>query len=125
MKLLPYMTSFVKDAAKAVKRLSQGDFKEVADETLTELLGIPSMVVTMYAIRREGEHEVLHLWCRHREDIAICTNCSLTSNVIHQEEHRCIRHLDVWGKKTFLHFLNRRFKCEHCHEKRVKKVTLC
>ena len=33
---------------------------------------------------------------------------------VHQEEHRCIRHLDVWGKKTFLHFMARRFQCEHC-----------
>ena len=37
MKLLPMFTSFVKDAAKAVKRISQQEFKEVADETLTEL----------------------------------------------------------------------------------------
>jgi len=108
------MTSFVKDAAKAVKRISQKEFKEVADETLTELLGIATMVVKMYAIRREGEHEVLHLWCAHREEIALCIHCGSLSTRIHQEEHRCIRHLDVWGKKTFLHFLSRRFKCENC-----------
>jgi transposase len=114
MKLLPYITTFVKDAAKAVKRISQQEFKEVADETLTELLGIATMVVKMYAIRREGEHDVLHLWCAHREDIALCTRCGSLSTKVHQEEQRCIRHLDVWGKKTFLHFLSRRFKCEHC-----------
>ncbi|MBL7211583.1 MAG: ISL3 family transposase [Desulfobacteraceae bacterium] len=114
MKLLPCVTSFVKDAAKAVKRISQQEFKEVADETLTELLGIATMVVKMYAIRREGEHEVLHLWCAHREEISLCTHCGLLSTKVHQEEHRCIRHLDVWGKKTFLHFLSRRFKCEQC-----------
>ena len=45
MKLLPRITSFVKDAAKAVKRISLSEFKEVADETLTELLGIATMVV--------------------------------------------------------------------------------
>ena len=114
MKLLPCFTTFVKDAAKAVKRISQQEFKEVVDETLTELLGIATMVVKMYAIRREGEHEVLHLWCTHREDIALCTCCGSLSAKVHQEEKRCIRHLDVWGKKTFLHFLSRRFKCEHC-----------
>jgi hypothetical protein len=34
------MTFFIKHAAKAVKRISQKEFKEVADETLAELLGI-------------------------------------------------------------------------------------
>ena len=114
MELLPRITSFVKDAAKAVKRISLSEFKEVADETLTELLGIATMVVKMYAIRREGEHDVLHLWCAHREQIALCTHCGTLSTEVHQEENRCIRHLDVWGKKTFLHFLSRRFKCEDC-----------
>ena len=114
MKLLPRFTSFIKDAAKSVKRISLQEFKEVADETLTELLGVASIVVKMYVIRREGEHEVLHLWCAHREEIALCTHCGSLSTEVHQEEHRCIRHLDVWGKKTFLHFLSRRFKCEDC-----------
>ena len=114
MKLLPRITSFVKDAAKAVKRISLQEFKEIADETLTELLGIPTMVVRRYVIRREGEHDVLHLWCAHRDEIALCTHCGSLSTEVHQEEHRCIRHLDVWGKKTFLHFLSRRFKCDHC-----------
>lgn len=114
MKLLTYVTSFTKDASKAVKRISQKDFKEVADETLTELLGIATLVVKMYALRFEGEQEVLHLWCAHREEIALCTRCGSLSTKVHQEEVRSIRHLDVWGKKTFLHFLSRRFKCEHC-----------
>jgi transposase len=90
------------------------EFKEVADETLTKLLGIATMVVQMYAIRREGEHKVLHFWCAHRKEIALCTHCGSLSTKVHQEEHRCIRHLDVWGKKTFLHFLSRRFRCEDC-----------
>jgi len=114
MKLLPYIIPFIKDAAKAVKRISREEFKEVLDETLTELLGIASLVVRMYAIRREGEDEVLHLWCAHGEEIALCTHCGSVSSTVHQEEHRCIRHLDVWGKRTFLHFMARRFKCEHC-----------
>lgn len=114
MKLLPRVTSFIKDGAKAVKRITQGEFREVADETLTELLSIATMVVKMYALRREGEHDVLHLWCVHLEDIALCPYCGSLSTKIHQEEQRCIRHLDVWGKKTFLHFLSRRFKCSDC-----------
>lgn len=114
MKLLPYVIPFVKDAAKAVKRICLEEFKEVLDDTLTELLGISTLVVRMYAMRREGEHEVLHLWCAHREEMALCTHCGSLSSAVHQEEHRCIRHLDVWGKRTFLHFMARRFRCEQC-----------
>ncbi|MGD9506617.1 MAG: transposase family protein [Syntrophobacteraceae bacterium] len=68
----------------------------------------------MYAMRREGEHGVLHLWCAHSEEIALCTHCGSLSSSVHQEEHRCIRHLDAWGKKTFLHFMARRFQCKQC-----------
>lgn len=114
MKLLPYFSTFIKDASKAVKRISKADFKETADNTLTELLGIATLFVTMYALRREGDQEVLHLWCVHREEVALCTNCGCLSKDAHQDEARCIRHLDVWGKKTILHFLSRRFKCEDC-----------
>ena len=38
MKLLPYITPFIKDAGKAVKRISRTEFKEVVDNTQTELL---------------------------------------------------------------------------------------
>ena len=114
MKLLPYIPNFIKDASKAVKRISKSEFKKTVDNTLTELLGIATLVVTMYALRREGNHEVLHLWCIHRDDVALCPHCGCLSQNVHQEEERSIRHLDVWGKKTFLHFSARRFKCEDC-----------
>ncbi len=114
MKLLPYILTFVKDASKSVKRICQSEFKEVVDNTLTELLGISTLFVTMYALRREGKEEVLHLQCSHREEVALCLHCGTLSSNIHQEELRCIRHLDVWGKKTFLHFQSRRFKCDQC-----------
>ena len=48
MKLLPLFTSYIKDAAKSVKRITLQEFKEVADETLTELLGIASIVVNAH-----------------------------------------------------------------------------
>ncbi len=114
MKLLARVTSFIKDGSKAVKRITPGEFTEVADGTLAQLLGIATMVVKMFALRREGKHDVLHLWCAHRENVALCSHCGSLSTKVHQEEQRCIRHLDVWGKKTFLHFLSRRFKCGEC-----------
>lgn len=114
MKLLTFVPSFIKDAAKAVKRISQEDFKEVVDNTLTELLGIATLVVKMFALRREGDEDVLHLWCAHRDEMALCPHCGRVSTDVYQEGQRCIRHLPVWGKKTFLHFLSRRFKCDQC-----------
>lgn len=123
MKLLAYFIPFVKDAARSVKRICREEFKEVVDETLTELLGIATLVVGMYAVRREGECEVLHLWCAHRDEIAVCTRCGCFSTAVHQEEHRCVRHLDVWSKKTFLHFMARRFLCEHCGRTFVEELA--
>ena len=63
---------FIKDAARSVKRICKEEFNKVKDSALTELLGIPALIVTMFALRREGDQDVLHLWCAHREDIAIC-----------------------------------------------------
>ena len=122
MKLLSFIPSFIKDAAKAVNRITPQEFNEVADETLTKLLGIASMVVKMYALRLEGGREVLHLWCAHREDIALCPHCGSLSAEIHQEKPRCIRHTQVWGKPTFLHFLSRRFKCNECDRTFVEEL---
>ena len=97
-----------------MKRICKEEFVEVKDGTLTKLLGIATLLVTMYAMRREGDQEVLHLWCKHKADAAICPRCGAISQTIHDEEPRCVRHLDVWGKRTFLHFLSRRFDCEQC-----------
>ena len=70
MKLLPL--SFVKDAARAVKHICQEAFTKVQDSVLTELFGVATMTVTMFCLRIEGKLEVLHLWCAHREEVAIC-----------------------------------------------------
>ena len=112
MKLLPL--SFTKDAARAVKRICKEAFTKVQDSVLTELLGVATLTVTMFCLRREGELEVLHLWCTHREDVAICPRCGTICKNVHEEKQRCVRHLDIWGKKTCLHFYSRRFMCESC-----------
>ena len=114
MKLLPYITNFVKDASKAVKRINNIEFKKTEESTLTELLGIPTLLVTLYSLCREGVQDVLHLWYTHQDEVALCPHCGCVSTKVHQEENRCIRHLNVWGRMTFLHFLSRRFKCEDC-----------
>ena len=53
--ILPYITSFVNNGAKAVKRFRQAEFTEVANNTFIELLGIAVLYETIYAHRREGD----------------------------------------------------------------------
>ena len=57
MLLLPL--HFIKDAAKSVKRVCLDHFKKAEGSLLTELLGISTLIVTVYNISREGEHDVL------------------------------------------------------------------
>ena len=106
-----------------MKRICKEEFIEVQDGTLTKLLGIATLLVTMYAMRKEGDQEVLHLWCKHKADVAICPRCGAISETIHDEEPRCVRHLDVWGKRTFLHFLSRRFDCEQCRRSFTEELA--
>jgi transposase len=105
---------FIKDAAGSVKRICLEEFKKVKDDSLTELLGITSLIVTMYTLRREGTYNVFHVWCTHLNNVAICPKCGAITLTIHDEKKRCIRHLSLWGKITFLHFSARRFKCQEC-----------
>ena len=53
---------------RSVKRICEEMFTEVHDSVLTELLGIAALKVNMYCLRFEGEEEVLHLRCSHRND---------------------------------------------------------
>ena len=112
--MLALPIKYLKDAARSVKRICEQEFKKVKDSVLTDLLGISCLVVTMFALRREDDVEVLHIMCAHRNDVAICPKCGAFTDSIHEEKERCVRHLDIWGKRTFLHFLSRRFKCAGC-----------
>ena len=88
--------------------------KRVTAGTLSTLLGLPGMVVTEYAIEQQEGREILHIFCHHEYDVAICPQCGWTSANIHEQEDRCIRHLDIWGKATYVHFPARRFDCKQC-----------
>jgi hypothetical protein len=108
MKMLPLLpdgpVKVVRDAARAVKRTANLMIQQVTAETMNILLGLPGMVVTEYALERQGEQEVLHIFCYHEHEVAICPRCGRVSDALHEQEERCIRHLDVWGKATYVHF---------------------
>ena len=118
MKMVPLLSNspgkVVRDAARAVKRTANLMIQKVTVETFNILLGLPGMVVTEYALEQQGEQEVLHLFCQHEHEVAICPGCGQVSDALHEQEERAIRHLDIWGKATYVHFPSRRFKCKHC-----------
>jgi transposase len=74
------------------------------------------MVVTEYALEKQGEREVLHIFCEHEHEVAVCPHCGQVTDKVHERKERCIRHLDIWGKRTFVHFPARRFDCERCRK---------
>jgi transposase len=106
----------VRDAARAVKQAANLMVERVTTNTLSKLLGLPGMVVTEYAIEKQAEREVLHVFCQHEHEFAVCPRCGRVIEAVHDREERCIRHLDIWGKATYVHFPARRFDCRHCRK---------
>jgi transposase len=103
-----------KDAAQAVKRVDSLTTQAVTAKTLSELLGLPGTRVTRFAIEEENEEQYLHLFCEHERDVGICPRCLKATTEVHEEKGRCVRHLDIWGMKTLVHFPQRRFDCDVC-----------
>lgn len=112
--LLSAPARVIRDAARATKRTAGLMLKRVTAGTLSTLLGLPGLVVTAYAIEKQGEREILHIFCEHEHDVAVCPRCGQVTNAVHESKERCIRHLDIWGKATFVHFPARRFDCAAC-----------
>jgi transposase len=103
-----------KDAARAVKRTDNLNLQEVTAETLSDLLDLPDMRVIRYAIEEENQERFLHVFCEHAQAVALCPRCLTASNDVHDVKERCVRHLDIWGMKTLVHFPQRRFGCSVC-----------
>ena len=114
--LLSAPARIVRDAAQAVKRVAGLVLQQVTAGTLTQLLGLPGLVVTEYALEKQSNGDVLHLFCQHEHEVALCSRCGELSVAGHDTEERCVRHLAVWGKRTFVHFAARRFECAHCRK---------
>jgi len=112
--LSPPVGVVVKDAARAVKRVDSLTIQPVTAETLNKLLDLPGMRVTRFAIEQQGEDKYLHLFCEHKHDVALCPRCEKVMAGGYDHKDRCVRHLDIWDMKTFVHFSQRRFDCEVC-----------
>ena len=113
----------VRDAARAAKQTAGMMMKRVSASTLSDLLGLPGMVVREYGIEKQEGREVLHIFCQHENEVAICPVCNGISTSVHESEERCIRHLDIWGKATYVHFPGRRFECKKCKKPFSEELT--
>ncbi len=103
-----------KDAAKAAKRIHQDFFWPITAQILTELLGFAGMAVRHFFIEEQDGVQYLHLDCHHQHDVAICPRCQQTAHSGYDHKERSVRHLDVFGMQTIIHFDKRRFDCEVC-----------
>jgi len=98
----------VNDAARAKDRVVDLDIKAVTPETLTELRGLPGMRVEGFAVEEQEGQEYLHLFCKHCHEVAICPRCGEAMVGGYDSEERSVRHLDIWGIRTIIHFSRRR-----------------
>ncbi len=114
LQLPPPVKKIPRDAARAVKRVDSLTMQAVTATTLSDLLGLPGMRVTRFAIEEENKEQYLHLFCEHEHDVSICPRCLKATGQAHEEKERCVRHLDIWGMKTLVHFPQRRFDCDVC-----------
>jgi transposase len=121
--LLSAPARIIRDAAQAVKQVAGLVLQQVTAGTLTQLLGLLGLVVTEYALEKQSNGDVLHLFCQHEHEVALCSRCDELSVAVHDTEERCVRHLAVWGKRTFVHFVARRFECAHCRKPFTETLT--
>jgi transposase len=121
--LLPVVVKPMKDAARAAKASAGWVIQKVTEITVTRWLDLPQFRVTGYGLERRGEQEILHLYCAHQNEVAICPRCHAVSMKCHEGKERCVRDLNTWGKCTFLHFISRRFDCERCGRPFTEKLA--
>jgi transposase len=121
--LNPPVPEVVKDAARATKRIGSLDVEKVTETTLSELLGLPGMSVTHFAIEQQDETQYLHLFCEHEHDVAICPRCQMVASGGYDHKDRCVRHLDIWEMRALVHFPQRRFDCEVCGKPFTESLT--
>ena len=120
--LLPTRTRVICDPARAVRRIQGLTMNKVTAKTLSELLSIPELIVIEYGFEQLDNEMIVHIICEHRHNVAMCPRCGEVSAALHESEMRCVRHLDIWGKMTLLHFPGRRFDCEKCQRPFTEKL---
>ncbi len=114
VRLLPAVVKQAKDAARAVKNMKPQTIHMVREVGLSHLLDLPHFAIWGYAVEENAEKGIVHLHCRLTVKAAICPCCQAVTMTIKEHKARCVRDLDMFDMRTFLHFKIRRFECEQC-----------
>ncbi len=118
--LLPSPVNLDRDASRSAKQ--EMARKEIRKSTLNSLVDLPEFEVITYNTEERGKEFILHLYCTHNCDFALCPHCEKLSEHIHEKQSRCVRDLDMGKWRTFLHFTSRRFYCEYCEQPFVEQL---
>ena len=112
--LLPPPARLVRDAARSAGRLIQKGTQRITERTLDLILDLPEFTATHFEFETRGEQNILHLYCEHQHEFAVCPRCRKISGTCHENKPRCVRDLDFGKWRVFIHFTGRRFDCEKC-----------
>jgi len=90
-------------------------------QMLTDLLELPQMRVTHYQLVGRDR---LNLFVEPSAPAAICPHCHQLSSVVHDvSEPQLIRDLPIWGRRCWLRYAPRRFRCATCRSTFVERVV--
>ena len=80
---------------------------------LEQILSIPDTKITDV---KQNETEI-HIYLEFTNESTACPNCGAECDIVHKKKDtKMIRDLQVFGKRCFLHFIHRRFKCSKCNK---------
>ncbi len=81
-------------------------------EIIEAILGIPNTKIT----KVEQSEKEIHVYLEFTNESTICPNCKCECDIVHErKEKKEVRDCQIVGKKTFLHFIHRRFSCSNCN----------
>lgn len=115
--------TIAKDAARAVKRIADPLFEPLIPETMTTLLGLAGMRVSEYYIEVQAGQQYLHLFCEHQHDVTLCPCCQQPTGSGYDSKKRSVRHLNIWGLHTIIHFWQRRCDCHVCGKPFTQRLS--
>lgn len=112
--LLPPPTRLVRDAARSAGRLIQKGMQRITEKSLDLILDLPEFTATHFEFETRGDQDILHLYCEHEHEFAVCPHCREISDSHHESKPRCVRDLNFGKWRVFIHLIGRRFDCEKC-----------
>ena len=88
-------------------------------EILDQILAIPNTKITDV---KQNETEI-HIYLEFTNEATTCPNCGAECDMVHKKKDtKIIRDIQVLGKKCFLHFIHRRFKCSKCNKTFIERL---